>query len=450
MKRKILPAAVALLFVFLLALSGCGLLTGASDERFPSDVADGQDYAGSPESFLASQETPTTIYRRMYEEAREKDGYTGTYLEFLREIGLENENGAGVQKALRSVVSVECAYTVNTGTVYSRGSGIIYSLDKTTGDALIVTNYHVVYTTQGSGREHIPYISDDITLWLYGGEVETRGIPATYLGGVMDYDIAVLKVQGSNLLKETKSNPVYACEAVACDSDSVTVGENVYAIGNAAWRGMTVTDGIVSKSVDEIYVKAANDQKTLSLPEIRTTAPINQGNSGGGLFNESGELVGIVNARTETDGIDGMGYAIPANIALSVAQNVIDNAQEHGASVARLGIDIKSSDSHAVYDEETAKYYVEEKILVTQVTRDRAAYRAGIKAGDTLYSVKLRSTRNGAAYSREIVLRNASQLTCILYDVRLGDTLEITVLRSGEQVTLTAKFSSSGDFTLYD
>lgn len=73
MKRKILPAAAALLFVFLLALSGCGLFTGASDERFPSDVADGQDYAGSPESFLASQETPTTIYRRMYEEAREKD-----------------------------------------------------------------------------------------------------------------------------------------------------------------------------------------------------------------------------------------------------------------------------------------------------------------------------------------------------------------------------------------
>ncbi len=456
-RRNLLIVILATAMLFL--LSGCGYFsrTQASDGRFPSEVPEGQDYSGSEGSFLASQETPTTVYRRLFEEAVAQDGYTGTYLEFLEELGVGYANGAGVQEALRSVVSIECAYNTAGARVYSRGSGVIYSLDTAAGDAYIVTNYHVVYTSNGSGKETIPYISDNIHVWLYGAEgtddyAESRAMSATYIGGAMDYDIAVLRVRGAEQLRKTDDHPVYAKSLVACDSDSLTVGETVYAIGNAAWRGMTVTDGIVSKVNDVISVAAANDLENLSLPEIRTTAPINQGNSGGGLFNIGGELVGIVNARTETEGVQGMGYAIPANLALSIAQSILDNAQigsTHTATTGRLGINYQVTDMQGVYDETTGKYYTEQKIVVSQVTRGRLASRAGVQVRDTLYSAKLSSTRNGTPYEREVLLRNEYQLIALLFNARLGDELELRVLRGGELVTLSATFSENSDFESY-
>ena len=350
---------------------------------------------------------------------------------------------------MRSVVRVNCAIA---GTVnYSLGSGVIYSLDTREGDALIVTNYHVVYNKKGTGREKVPYVSDDIDVYLYGAEVSSRAIEATFLGGAMEYDIAVLKVENSPYLKETAENKVYATEAVACDSASVTLGDRVYAIGNAGGYGLSAVEGIVSLESETATFAAVDGNGTMTLPEIRTDAALNPGNSGGGLFNAAGELLGIVNGRAENNMV-GIGYAIPSNIALAVAQNVIDTCAKspnaHCGALATLGITVSVADSRGVYDEETGKIYIEQQITIEGVSSDSAAKRAGFAGGDTLISATLRSHRGGEAYERKVYLTDERRLTELLLEARLGDTMQFELRRGGETKTLSVTFTADDFRTL--
>ena len=453
MKKKMTAAVLAaILFLALFALSGCSLFSsGLWDGSSPYDVAVTRGEDGSPESWLSSLGAPSTAYRRAYEEAKEDGSFTGTYYEFLRGLGLDGANGAYVQTALLSSVSVQARFVKANGSeFYTAGGGVIYSLDKTEGDALIVTNYHVVYEQESNGRESVAHISDGITVYLYGGEIASAAIPATYLGGAMEYDIAVLSVQDSPLLKESEENSVWVTSIVAADSDSVTVGEEVYAIGNADGEGMSVTKGVVSVSTEYIDVYAADEKTMLSMLEIRTDAAVNHGNSGGGLFNASGELIGIVNARSEEEGVVGFGYAIPANRALAVAQNIIDtcaaDGRARGAMVARLGIRAQVQDSRAVYDPESGKVYIEESVVVKQIDPDTAASASDLRTGDMIAFAKLTSTRGGKPYEREIAVTRLHKLTDLLLEVRRGDKLVLTVSRENKPVTIEFSYSGSAYF----
>ncbi|MGN1097026.1 MAG: hypothetical protein ACI4QU_04225, partial [Christensenellales bacterium] len=156
-------------------------------------------------------------------------GYSGTYLEFLSEYFAE-QNAVSVEaaanKAMRSAVSIYATfeYTTNvmgstvTKTGTSSGAGIIYKLNKTNGDAIILTNYHVVYYSTATTENHI---SDDIAVYLYGSEISDYKIEATYIGGSLNYDIAVLKVEGSEVLK-------------ASDAESVTIAADEANVGTTA------------------------------------------------------------------------------------------------------------------------------------------------------------------------------------------------------------------------
>ena len=128
--------------------------------------------------------------------------------------GYESVISAASAKGLRSAVSIVCNFkatvqqggwrpgygSTTTKEYSSAGSGVIYQLDKNEGDAFIITNYHVVYDAS-SNREN--GISDDISVYLYGSATEERAIKATYVGGSIYYDIAVLRVEDSELLKDT-------------------------------------------------------------------------------------------------------------------------------------------------------------------------------------------------------------------------------------------------------
>ena len=448
MKEKGLFAGLALALAGVMAASLAACSLGGQTGETP-DIVAGSD---ARQELSAEGTQPTREYS-LYLEAV-AGGYEGTFVDFLKEIGYTGQDDTvGVNAAVNSVVSIVCGFTESATSerppyqttqqqVYSAGAGVIYSLDKAEGDAYIVTNYHVVYDASSVGTETVSHVSDDIAVSLYGS---SETIEASYVGGAMAYDIAVLRVEDSETLKNSS-----AMQVSVADSDSIAVGENVYAVGNPEGEGISVTGGIVSVTAEYINVCAADETTMLSLLEIRTDAAINHGNSGGGLFNAEGELIGIVNARNEEDGVEAFGYAIPSNLALAVARSVIDNAAagsaDRGATRATLGVNVQIERSDSRYDEATCKTYIEETVVARSVSG--VGESMGLDVNDTFLSAKI--TAADGTVVREIAVTRMHMITTLLFDVRVGDTLTFTVSRDGQETECSYTFSSASEFTLYD
>ena len=205
-------------------------------------------------------------------------------------VNITTEGGSilpATAKGIRSAVSITCKFkaTVQQGGWYpggshtttkeysSEGSGVIYKLDKSEGDAFIITNYHVVYDASSNTENGI---SDDISLYIYGSEIEEKAIAATYVGGSLYYDIAVLRVEDSEVLKASD-----ASEISTADSDKVSVGEDAIVIGNAQGLGISVTSGIVSVDSEYITMAAADGKTEVSFRVMRVDAAVNSVNSCG-------------------------------------------------------------------------------------------------------------------------------------------------------------------------
>ena len=192
------------------------------------------------------------------------------------------------------------------------GSGVIFDQKGTQG--YIVTNYHVI---EGA---------DKISVRVKLGD-SYREYAAEYIAGDVAGDIAVIRINVAD--DHTLTEAVFVS-----DSDKLIVGEEVVAIGNPLGElGGTVTNGIISALDREIVI----ENNTMVL--LQTNAAINPGNSGGGLFNMAGELVGIVNAKQASAGIEGLGFAIPANNVITAIKSVIDNGYVAGR--ATLGIEVE-------------------------------------------------------------------------------------------------------------
>lgn len=275
-------------------------------------------------------------------------------------------NGSSIpvasSKGLRSAVSIVCKFqaTVQAGgwrpgsgstttkEYSSAGSGVIYQMDKSEGDAFIITNYHVVYDASSNTENGI---SNDISVYLYGSEIEEKAIEATYVGGSLYYDIAVLRIEDSEILAASS-----VCAVTVSDSDEIVVGDGAIAIGNAQGLGISSTSGVVSVDSEHITMTAADGKTEVSFRVMRVDTAINSGNSGGGLYDDEGNLIGIVNAKIVYDGVENIGYAIPSNVAVSIAENIIDycyGTDTERVQRALLGITVSTSDSKAVYDSTT-------------------------------------------------------------------------------------------------
>ena len=192
---------------------------------------------------------------------------------------------------LQSSVSIYCTFETTYGgtspwdpmpttqTYYTAGSGVIYRLEDD-GSAFIVTNHHVVYDSDSDTENRV---SDKIYVYLYGMEDEAYAIPATYVGGSANYDIAVLRVDQSEILKNAAEMGAAAAVTIA-DSDEVVPGMTAIAIGNPSASdtdlgGISVTRGIVSVDSEYITMTASNDSSKVTFRVIRTDAPVNSGNS---------------------------------------------------------------------------------------------------------------------------------------------------------------------------
>ena len=288
-------------------------------------------------------------------------------------------------KALLSAVKVQAVFEGSNPLLQqvSNGSGVIYKLDKSRGDAYVITNYHVVYGTNASG---VSGISTDISLYLYGMEYSDYTIPAEYVGGSMNYDIAVLKVTDSELLRTTH---VEAAELA--DSSKVNVLDTAIAVGNPASAGISVTKGSVNVLSEDIELLGPDKATTVSYRVMRIDTPVNSGNSGGGLFSDKGELIGIVSAKESETGIENMGYAIPSNLAVAVAENIIKNCDgKDNISVIKcvLGISISIGEIRREYDTESGTLKIIESCIVYEINTGSVA-EVALRKNDVLKSFEI-------------------------------------------------------------
>ena len=126
----------------------------------------------------------------------------------------------------------------------------------------------------------------------------------------MNYDVAVLRIDKSDIVK-TAAEKGTLCAVSFGDSDNVAVGQTAIAIGNPEAEGISVSSGIISVTSEDITMTAVDESSTVTMRVIRTDTAINSGNSGGGLFDTQGKLIGIVNAKMKTEKAENIAYAIP-------------------------------------------------------------------------------------------------------------------------------------------
>ena len=258
------------------------------------------------------------------------------------------------------------------------GSGVVI-----TANGYIATNNHVI-----DGASKITVLLKD------GSEFD-----ATLVGRDAKTDLAVIKIDAEKLQP-----------AVYGDSNKLVVGELAVAIGNPLGQlGGTVSEGIISALSRSIDI----DGEMMSL--LQTTAAVNPGNSGGGLFNAYGELIGVVNAKSSGSDIEGIGFAIPANTVKTIVEAIIKNGYVPG----RIDFGVTLID---IPDARTAMMYRVQSIGVYVAQTDESS---SLRAGDRIISVN----------KKEIT--SAEDVKAIVDAGKVGDVLSITVVRNGQSIAVS-------------
>jgi len=268
------------------------------------------------------------------------------------------------------------------------GSGFIIS-----EDGYILTNYHVIEDAY-KGRL-------DVTVMLHDGTSYTAQI----VGTEPDNDVAVLKIEAEGL-----------DAAVIGDSDSLRVGDTVYAVGNPLGElEFSMTTGHVSAK--DRVIKTENGAEAIAMFQV--DAAVNSGNSGGPVYNSRGEVVGIVTAKYSSTGVEGIGFAIPVNDAVSIARDLVTTGYVTGK--AHLGVTVNTK-----YNEMYAQYYGWPLgAYIDGVESGGCAEKAGIEAGDILTRVA----------GEEI--KSFDDLKSALKRHAAGDTVEIELYRADASRTVT-------------
>ena len=299
-----------------------------------------------------------------------------------------NSTSEIVKKTADSVVeiSTESVVTGSFAQQYVQqgaGSGVIISQD-----GYILTNNHVI-----NGANSVKVRLRDSTEY-----------DATIIGSDSDNDIALLKVNATGLSPATFG-----------DSNSLAVGDYVVAIGNPLGElGGTVTDGIISALARKVTIE--DTQMTL----LQTNAQVNPGNSGGGLFNANGELVGIVNAKQSATEVEGIAFAIPINNVL----DILSDLKEYGYVTGKVDLGIDFTD---ITSDETAFYYGVNQTgcYVLSVDSGSNAEKAGVTRGDLVTKVN------------DTDVSSSSDITAALEKAEVGDTVTFTVSRRGTSKTIS-------------
>ena len=298
---------------------------------------------------------------------------------------------------VNSVVSINVTGTNGTNffgqpvKTASAGSGFVL-----TKDGFIVTNYHVVKD------------ADTVKVTMYNGDE----YDAKYVGGDEDYDIAVIKVEAADLQPVTLGN-----------SDNLNVGDHVLAVGNPLGElTFSMSGGMVS------CVNRAINVDGTPFNMIQTDASINPGNSGGPLFNQYGEVVGIVSAKYSSyssESVEGLGFAIPINDVIAMIQDIMTNGYVTNKPYLGITGGTMTSQMAAQY-----RYDVTEGVFVYSVEEGSAAAQAGLKMGDVILKVD------------DTEIESMEDLTAVKKQYSAGDTVSLTIYREGQETTVELTWGS--------
>lgn len=307
----------------------------------------------------------------------------------------------------------------------SQGSGII--IGKNDSELLMVTNNHVV---EGADTLSVCFIDNQV-------------YEAAIKGTDPENDLAVIAVPLDSISDDTMSQIAVASIG---DSDSLKVGEQVVAIGNALGYGQSVTTGIVS-AVNRTLSSDSSDTQdsesssgdSSSATYIQTDAAINPGNSGGALLNMNGEVIGINSAKLASTEVEGMGYAIPISRVSDIIDNLMNQTTRTKVDSDKQGtIGIKGIN---VTSDVQDKYGLPEGIYVSEVTSGSAADKAGITSGSVITKFDGKS------------VTDIESLQDLLQYYEAGETVELTLqVPDGDSykektvsITLGSKSDTSSD-----
>ena len=366
----------------------------------------GCGYGGA---YLANQEAGKVVIQSAAPAETEGAGDSGDTAAKAQNTAETNGALSGTEVAAKispSVVSITTEqmevgqFWFGPQVVSGAGSGVIIS-----EDGYILTCAHVV-----SGADTITVILPDGTEY-----------PGTVTGMYEEGDIAVVKIEATGL-------PA----AVIGDSDQVQLGETVYAVGNPGGTlSGTITDGIISSvdrtinvSLEETSGYGWNTGRTVSLEVLQTSAAVSPGNSGGGLFNSRGELIGIVNAKSSGSSQEGLGFAIPVNRAMEIGESLINDGTYTDPNA-------NMSDNDAILE-----------ITVTEINQASGRMQ-GVTPGVYVYEVQEGGASDGKLQVNDrmisvdgTIINTLEDLSGLLSEHQPGDTVSVSVERDGQMVTV--------------
>lgn len=353
------------------AIASSANSTGDPGQTVISDQYDGTNVNSHP-MLDSLQSNISTLQHKINETAEFNSD--GTY-KYTRDL---------VKAVQDTIVYIEVFKKTNNSSspaLAGSASGIVIS-----EDGYVVTNNHVV---EGCQTYTVKVNKTDVTT----GEIASKTYDAKLLGTDEDTDLAVLKIEASGLQA-----------AVLGDSQKLCLGDDVVAIGNPFGLERSVSKGVVS-GLNRMISESAR-----GLTSIQTDVAINSGNSGGGLFNGYGEVIGVVNEKYVSNYAESLGFAIDINEAKGVIEDLISKGRVSGRAI--LGI------TYTPYTEYDAwRYGKVAGWCVSEINSDLPVAKSGLKVGDTIVKID----------GESVVGKNG---TDILAKKKPYDTIKVTVARS--------------------
>lgn len=308
-----------------------------------------------------------------------------------------------VNKVYNSVVVIE---SYQNGRQTGTGSGFVYKEDKNQG--YIITNHHVI-----EGATEVKVVNMD-----------GQSVDAKVLGGDEYADIAVLSIDASGVMSVAQIG----------DSSQLELGDTLFTVGTPvgdAYRG-TVTKGILSGKERTVSVSLSSGNGSYVMSVLQTDAAINPGNSGGPLVNINGEVIGVNSMKLVEDEIEGMGFAIPIELAMASVEKL-----EKGEVIERpvLGVGLLDVDNtYALYvNRITLHKDVKFGAVIAQVENGSVAEKGGLKVGDVIVAIDGKKIEDVAHFRYN------------LYKYSIGDEVKVTYNRNGKENEVTLSLTQKAE-----
>ena len=396
-KRQRLSVGVGLFLTCMVLTTVVGLFAGLMISNYTHNnyvmYAEKAETAPVQQREVLRESTATAVPAASDTEAEAKAGTVASF-------GENNQFSKAqiVEMSAPSVVGIDTITTATTNSFWygygqsyevpGSGSGVIL-----TEDGYIATCAHVV-----DGAKSVKVTLNDDTSY-----------DAAIVGTDKKNDIAIIKIDATGLVP-----------AVVGDSETLTVGSEVIAIGNplGELRG-TATAGIISATNRTIEVEGQ------AMTLIQTDAAISPGNSGGGLFDATGKLIGIVNAKVSDSRAEGLGFAIPVNSVLDEISDLLNYGYVTGRpylGVSTQDVTLRSRDRMWYYSDGTRC------VMVEKVVSGSAAEAAGIQAGDLILKIGEKQIASG------------EELSSAIGEYKPGDKATLTIQRDGKESTVEVTF----------